>query len=153
MARRGQVPTPKHILRLRGSKHAKGRGEAFQPRPGRPRCPGWLDGEAKRLWRELVPELEAAGVLTVVDGGALACLCEAWGEFRRLTELLRQEGPLVTGSDGRRVAHPAITLRRGAWKAYKDFSALFGLDPTNRARLSVPADVEDELAEFLIKKG
>jgi P27 family predicted phage terminase small subunit len=151
MGRRRQ---PVHVLKLKGSRYAAGRGEPPKPRAGRPRCPSWLDPEARRLWRELVPDLEHAGVLTILDGGALACLCQSWAEFRHYCEMLKREGPWVSGPDGRRVAHPAVLQRRQSWKAYKEFAALFGLDPVNRARLGVQPDEEDALAEFLMtKKG
>ena len=62
-----------------------------QPMPGRPRCPEWLDPAAKAKWRALVPELERLGLLTRLDGDALAAYCQAWAEVREATRTLRRD--------------------------------------------------------------
>src|SRR5262245_55438149 len=109
------------------------------PQRGRPRCPQWLDAEAKRQWRQLVPELDRLGLLTVVDGNALAAYGQAWAELRQATETLKEEGRYTTNAAGTRISHPAVAQQRSAWKAIQMFAALFGLDPSSRSRLSVPA--------------
>src|SRR5262245_59499054 len=120
------------------------------PRRGRPPCPGWLDGEAKKFCRKLVPELDRLGLLTVVDAGALAGYCQAWAEFRQATETLQAEGRTQRNGD-RVFNHPAVSQQRSAWDAIRAFSGLFGLDPSSRARLSVPEGSREKeaLDEFL----
>ncbi len=74
MGRRGPAPTPTNLLRLRGSPLATKRRDRTEPKPDptRPRCPSWLDEEAKAAWRQLVPHLDAMRVMTRIDGNALA---------------------------------------------------------------------------------
>src|SRR5262249_38927021 len=108
-----------------------------KPKTGRPRCPSWLDADAKRKWRALVPELERLGLLTVVDGDALAAYCQAWAEFKLATETLRPDGRTFTTDSGSLPPHPAVAQQRSAWQAVRAFAALFGLDPSSRTRLSV----------------
>ena len=50
-----------------------------EPRPlsGEPEMPAYLDREARRQWKRLVPILLSMRVLTVADGMALATLCQA----------------------------------------------------------------------------
>src|SRR5712664_3193365 len=45
------------------------------PTPGAPVCPPWLNKLAKAEWARIVPELAAAGVLSMVDGAALEGYC------------------------------------------------------------------------------
>ena len=89
--------------------------------------------------------------MTVVDGDALACYFQAWAEFEHATRMLHLEGRVIRTGSGYPVPHPAIALQRSAWKAVKDFAALFGLDPSSRSRLSVPSQTteEDPFEEFL----
>jgi P27 family predicted phage terminase small subunit len=167
MGKRGPQPTPKRILELRGSWRAKERGDNPQPTPGAPPCPTWLDKEARKEWQRLVPELERMGLLTVVDGAALTCLCTAWAEYIWATKTLEAEGRVVTCGgkvvekpDGtfevlgaQLVPHPAVAMQRSAWKAVKDFAALFGLNPSARTGLHVPTAPPKGLSYFARRRG
>lgn len=139
MGKRGPMPTPSAILKLRGSWRAKARRREPQPRAGRPACPTWLPPAARRKWRQLVPELVRLGLLTVVDGDALAAYCCAWAELQQATQTLDQEGRYVRLASGYLLSHPAVAQQRSAWQAVRAFAALFGLDPSSRTRLAATA--------------
>ena len=63
MGKRGPKPTPTAVLKLKGTDRAdRTRNEPTPPR-GLPRCPNWLDDQAKHCWRQLVPQLVAMRVL------------------------------------------------------------------------------------------
>jgi P27 family predicted phage terminase small subunit len=144
MGARGPRPTPTKILQVRGSWRANGRASEPRPRIGKPKCPAWLDAAAKAKWRTLARELSAIGLLTVIDGDALAVYCQAWAEFQLATETLQREGRTIKAGDaGYRAPHPAVAQQRSAWKAIKEFAALFGLDPADRGRLTVPDPPEE----------
>jgi P27 family predicted phage terminase small subunit len=121
------------------------------PKRGRPKCPPWLDAEAKRKWKALIPELDRIGLLTLVDGDALAAYCRAWSAFRTAAETLAREGHTVETAKGGTRAHPAANQLFQAMSAIRQFAALFGLDPSSRGKLSVSAvtDERDELERFL----
>lgn len=104
----------------------------------RPKCPAWLDKAAKSRWRALVPELERLGLLTIIDGDALAAYCQAWAEFEIATRTLQAEGRTFRTESGYLAPHPAVAQQRSAWNAVKTFAALFGLDPADRSQLNVP---------------
>ena len=72
MGRRG--PT---VLKLMAGNPGKRPLNKREPQPRRttPRCPAWLNKKAKTVWRRIVPELRDMGILTVVDGEALAAFC------------------------------------------------------------------------------
>lgn len=151
----GRPPKPTRVKAMNGNPGRRPLNEREpMPKRGRPPCPKWLSKEAKDKWRKLVPELDRLRLLTKVDGDALATYCQAWAEFRQATEVLEQEGRYTTNAAGTRVSHPAVIQQRTAWKFIKEFSALFGLDPSSRSRLSAPASDEvDELDTFLGETG
>lgn len=64
MATRGRKPKPTAIKELEGNP-GKRPLNANEPRPERkaPRCPAWLDTEAKREWRRMGKVLEQMGML------------------------------------------------------------------------------------------
>jgi P27 family predicted phage terminase small subunit len=151
MGSRGPAPTPTEVLKLRGSWRANRNQNEPRPTLGAPKCPAWLDKEAKKKWKALVPELERIGLLTVIDGDALAAYCVAWSELKQATEILAKEGRYVGLESGYVQSHPALAHQRSAMRAVIDFADLFGLDPSSRTRLQVPAPCQehDDLAEFL----
>jgi P27 family predicted phage terminase small subunit len=121
-----------------------------RPRADVPRCPTWLDKGAKRKWKELAPELSRLGLLTIIDGDVLAAYCQAWAEFEHATKTLQAEGRTVTRGTGGKCDHPAVAQQRTVWKAIKEFAEFFGLDPSSRGRLEVPApDAVDPFEELL----
>ena len=61
MGRRGPAPTPSEILKIRGLKTANRNRNEPKPTPGRPRCPAWLDAEAKRRWRHACSRVGTIG--------------------------------------------------------------------------------------------
>lgn len=92
MGKRGPCKTPTAVLKLHGSRRVASRDGEPQPEKNRPRMPNGLRAEAKNAWRTLVPKLEAAGVLTNIDGGALARYCEMFARWWSLVEFLQSNG-------------------------------------------------------------
>lgn len=139
MGKRGPAPKPTRLKVLQGNPGRRPlNGQEPQPKATPPRCPPWLDDAAKAKWKALVPELSRLGILTIVDGDALAAYCQAWAEFKTATETLRLTGRTFETATGNLLPHPAVAQQRSAWTAIKAFAALFGLDPSSRSRLHVP---------------
>jgi P27 family predicted phage terminase small subunit len=153
---RGRPPKPTALKLLTGNPGKRPlNGSEPQPLATPPVCPDFLPADAKAKWAELAPELSRLGLLTVVDGEALACLCSAWADFKAATETIAKEGryqlvggwPVeVKGDDGevrtevrggQLQPHPALAQHARAMKAIKEFAALFGLEPSSRSRLHV----------------
>lgn len=160
---RGRKAVPTRVKELTGNpgKRAIPKGE-IQPKPGIPPCPEWLDAAAKAMWRKLAPELDRLGILTVVDQGALAGYCQAWSEVRSATETLTKEGRTVSrpvmdaegNVTGRLVKpHPAVNQQRTALATLRHFSAMFGLDPSSRARINLGLPAEEGAPETPAEKS
>jgi phage terminase small subunit len=57
MGLRGPQPTPTAILRARGSWLVNHRKDEPQPEKGGPPCPRWLNKDARKIWKALIPQL------------------------------------------------------------------------------------------------
>src|SRR2546421_647039 len=60
-----------------------------KPLPVAPACPSWLDATGRAKWRELKPQLDRLGLLTEIDGDALAAYCSAWSRYQAALNRLR----------------------------------------------------------------
>lgn len=148
----GRPPKPTRLKVLSGNPGRRPlNGSEPRHDRGAPKCPGWLGKRAKAAWKQIVPVLDSAGLLTVADGWALACLCQAWAEMEEATRTLDTEGRTFQTENGYKVPHPAVAQQRSAWQAIRQYSALFGLDPSSRSKLAVPSqggEESDPFAEF-----
>jgi P27 family predicted phage terminase small subunit len=116
-----------------------------EPRPakGEPIKPDWLDGRAASAWDELVPELARIGLLTLVDGHALAVYCEAWATYVEASAIVRSEGILIDSYRGGKAKNPAAQIMRDSADLMMKVGGQYGLTPATRTRLQVPDDGTD----------
>src|SRR5687767_9643668 len=101
MARPGPRPTPTPLKIPRGNP-GKRRLNAAEPRATAAvlRCPAWLDDAARKKWKQLAPQLAKLGLLTSIDGDALAGYCIAWSQLRAASALIAKEGLTVETATG-----------------------------------------------------
>ena len=102
MGKRGPRPVPTRELWLRGSWRAGQR--AGEPVPaelgaGAPACPRWLDREARRAWRYLVPILHAQQLLTKLDRPVLVRYCRLWSRWLTCEQHLQKYGDTYPRKD------------------------------------------------------
>lgn len=98
--------------------------------------PKHLEPEEKKLYKFLVKELEASGILCNLDINILEQTVDSIRRMRECRELITQYGILIIKENGELVKNPACT-------AYKDYNSIFnkccmelGLSPSSRARLA-----------------
>ena len=142
MGERGPAKTPTHILKLRGSWRADAREGEPTPDRSRPRCPIWLAKEAKRAWRELVPQLEHMGLLAKCDRNAIVRYCQTLAMWREAQEWLMEHGTVHPEKDAagrvvglREYPHVARVIRLS--EVLARLEKQFGLTPAARANLAV----------------
>lgn len=149
---RGRKPTPTPLRILNGNpQHRPLNADEPKPKPIAPKCPFWLSLVAKRHWRELAPELEAIGVLTTIDVGAFAGLCESWAQYREASEFLHKHGAVYRTDKGYLVQVPQVAIARAALSAYMRGCAEFGLTAAARTRVKVRPSGEDDEDDLLDK--
>ena len=78
MAQRGRKPKPTAVKVLEGNPGKRSLNTA-EPKPEKkaPRCPSWLEDEAKKEWKRMSKQLEQLGILTEIDMAAFAGYCQA----------------------------------------------------------------------------
>lgn len=153
MARTGRPPKPVELKLIEGNPGKRRIAEPPKAPPSKPRCPSWLSTYAKTEWRRVVPVLDDLGLLTTVDRSTLAAYCEAVATFKEATELIAELGVLVQGRrKGEAVKNPALQVQRDAARLIASYSAMFGLSPSDRVRLTgdtAPASAGLDLDAFL----
>lgn len=143
MATAGRRPKPTNLKILEGNpgKRALNKSEP-KPKPIAPKCPTWLDKEAKKEWKRVAPELERLGLLTIVDGTALAAYCQAYSRWKQAEEILQAEGLIFATESGYLMPRPEVKIAEKSMQLIKSFCAEFGLTPSSRGRMSLP-EVDD----------
>ncbi len=120
--------------------------------PGTPLCPAWIDATAKREWRRIAPVLKRLGLLTVVDRTALAGYCQAYARWRQAEMTVTTQGIVQTNvKSGRSEASPEVRVAQRYLEICKNFCVEFGMTPSARGRMVLPAEKEeaDEFEEIL----
>lgn len=150
MGRRGPPPKPTHLRLVEGDPGRKLSSRKHEPQPRRraPRCPQWLSEEARKAWREIVPELQRIGVLTVIDGQALVRYCvaharwveaEEWIEENGLqVEIRTKKGTIAYGEA------PYVGIADKYGKVANRLATEFGLTPASRTRIHAPPPSDDD---------
>jgi P27 family predicted phage terminase small subunit len=154
VGQRGPAPTPTRILALRGSNRA-GRSSPGEPAPevALAPAPEWISEDAKKTYAAVGERLVALGVVTVLDGEALALFAMAWARLRRCEEFLQKHGEVyaVAGKkDGPPVGfrlYPQAKLALELSDRVMRLSDRLGLSPAARARLCAETPVGDDAPE------
>jgi P27 family predicted phage terminase small subunit len=155
----GRKPKPTALKRLQGNPGRRALNDREPQFPGTPKCPSWLDKDAKVEWRRVTAELAALNMLAAVDQCALAGYCQSYSRWKQAESLVTKHGLLLTEPIlsktgeviGQRIKrNPATTIASDALKSLARYGSLFGFDPSSRARLHInPTDTADPFEEFL----
>jgi len=167
---RGRRPTPTVLKELAGNPGHRPLNDA-EPAPERvaPEMPKGMAAAARREWEFMVPVLLRLGVLSNIDGKALAAYCDAyamWEAARRDlfkhgmvydTPIFDKEGNVVM-HEGRllmkRQPSPSFSQWNTAAKLMKSYLIEFGLTPASRSKLKITKQAEvDPMEGFLNRRG
>lgn len=153
MAKSGPKPRPSHLKAVRGERPDRLPKHEPQPAEQPVQPPTWLNEPALELWHQLAPDLIAKRVLTAWDAEQFAQLCDALARRARAARHLDTEGEVVLADvfdrngvpSGQRISR---NLWWDVWKQAGDtatrLAALFGMTPSDRARLSIPPSTTDD---------
>ena len=116
-----------------------------KPPSGKPRCPDYLDRNAKAAWKKLVPLLAAMGVLTRVDENALARYCRLWSRWRKAEDFIDDHGemyPLKDEAGNTKCFQqwPQVAIAHKLSLQLTRIEQEFGMTPSARARLHIPSE-------------
>lgn len=149
MAKPGPKPKPTALKLARGTRRDRVNEREPVAPPGRPEAPGFLDAVAVAEWERIVPQLEAIGVLSTVDGAALALYCQSFSRMVAAEEKIL--GGNLTSATARGVGvSPYVRIARDAAAFCAKMLVEFGLTPSSRSRVTTRAAAPaDRLAAHL----
>jgi P27 family predicted phage terminase small subunit len=153
---RGRKPIPTSIKRARGNPGKRPLNDN-EPQPAKkvPRCPSFLDTDAKRIWGQLTKMLLANGVLTEMDWLALAPLCQAWSRWKYAEEHLQKFGAVILSPEKKfPIQSPYLAVSNKCVEQLTKLLIEFGMTPSSRSRVGIEIGNgldEDSLAVFIAK--
>jgi P27 family predicted phage terminase small subunit len=148
---RGRKPKPTHLKLIEGNpgKRKLNKGGEPKPPPIAPECPAWLMPEAQQEWGRIAPQLEALGLLTLVDGAALAAYCQAFARWKQAETRIVKRGLTMKTPNGE-IQRPEVAIAQKSVQIMKAFLTEFGLTPSSRTRLNIkPTAGKDPMEKML----
>ena len=156
MAQRGRKPKPTAVKALEGNP-GKRRLNTGEPGPEKkaPRCPSWLEGEAKKEWKRMAGQMEKLGILTEIDMAAFAGYCQAYARWKEAEEYISVHGTVMQAPSGYCQQAPQVSIAQTYLKIMNRFCEQFGLTPSSRSRIVADngGDKENDRMEILLFKG
>jgi P27 family predicted phage terminase small subunit len=113
-------------------------------KPDCPPMPKGLSRTARKEWNRIVPELEALGILGVIDGVALAAYCQNYARWIAAEAEIENRGILITTPNGDLKRNPAVGIAADAMKLMKSFLIEFGMTPSSRSRVKICEKRKDD---------
>lgn len=127
--------------------------------PGRPTRPAWLHRDARGPWNQTIKMAEEMGILTKMDGRAVALMCNALVEYVIAADEVDRLGLVLEDTrydkEGNIIgttykANPALQTRADSWRRVNLMLQQFGMTPSSRAKLKVEkAEEEDEFEKLM----
>lgn len=163
----GRRPKPLAMHALNGNPSMMSKAELSgsdnpRPDPGLPEMPKGMPKAARREWKQVTKLLLANGLLTNVDGKALAGYCICFARQEEAQKLIDKFGPVIQTSFlnregdviiGDLKANPAVAMADKWLARMKSFLVEFGLTPASRRNLHVEAKKPgDEMEDYLSQK-
>lgn len=145
----GPRPTPTGILRLRGSNEVSHRKDEPVPTKPLPECPDWINAEAKLVWAQVVPQLDAMGILGGIDANALSRYCQLWSRWKDAEQFIQKYGSTYSLNDeaGKPKCFqqfPEVAIAHRLAAQLTKMEAEFGMTPSSRTRIQVEAKSKDK---------
>lgn len=142
---KGRPPKPKHILELRGSKHAKGREELGVAPEAAMQPPEWLKPRARQIFGRLVEWLTRMGTLAETDEHVVTRYCVTYVMWEHAAQQLQNLDAAyveVLAPDGSiRFSRPTAmtTQAKECGEQLRHLETVLGLTPADRTRLGYGA--------------
>jgi P27 family predicted phage terminase small subunit len=148
---KGRKPTPKPILKLRGSRIRGPHKSGIEADPGVPEPPGYLCDIGRAEWQRIVPMLEASKVMSLRHQHTLAAYCDALADMVKADQELKQNGATFMDDKGRVMNHPAWYRKKDSRLHMLRIAEQFGLTASALSRVSAveQATATDEDAAIL----
>ena len=126
-----------------------------EPKPSTqiPKCPMWLEPEAKIEWDRMAPILSKLRVLTEADITGFIGYCQSWARYVEAEKYLSDNDTIFITNTGYMQQVPQVGMSQKYLKLCQSFMTEFGLTPSSRGKLSLPSEDEGDGMEKFLKKG
>ena len=88
-------------------------------------------------------KLLECGLLTEIDGAALALYCQAWARWIDAEKNMAEYGTVVKGPTGALVPSPFLAIANKAMDQMMKMLVEFGMSPSSRMRVTVAVRRQD----------
>lgn len=154
---RGPAPIPIAIKRLRGTVRPDRDSGKVETAPGTPERPSWLtDPEAIARYEQTAGLLRDLGVLTVLDGEAVARYAQTYTSWVDCQRRIKREGLLTKKKMGRGEEvirlHPACSEAHALASEIAKLEGELGLTPAARSRIRIEAKTPVDLEEAELER-
>lgn len=135
---RGRKPKPTNLKVLQGTfRPDRANKNEPKPDPGIPEPPECLSPVALEKWKAITPELEVLGLLTQIDGDAIARYCQHYAIWVEAMTQLQKTGLVVRTKEGNPIQSPYLGIANRANDILAKLEAEFGMTPSSRGRIGV----------------
>ena len=147
----GRKPAPTRLKLLRGN---PGKRPLNQHEPQvkveTPHCPRELTPDAKKEWRRIVPALKQLGILSKLDGSALAAYCQSKARWLEAERKISETGLVVKTTNGNVIENPYYSISKRERELMHRFLSEFGMTPVSRTRINIESQTnkDNRFAEF-----
>lgn len=153
MAQSGRKPKPTALKVLEGNPGKRSLNtKEPKPKSSAPKCPTWLEAEAKKEWRRMSKQLEMLGLLTEIDMAAFSGYCQAYARWKEAEEFISKHGSIIKTPNGYLQQIPQVNIASNYLKLMSKFCEQFGLTPSARSRIVADTNGDDfDVMEDILK--
>ena len=147
------TPLPTNLKVLRGTAQPCRINDKEPKAPkSKVKMPTGLSQEEKKHWKSVAADLEAAGILTVLDVQALRLYCRTYTQWHKANEKLDEFGSVIKGSHGTPTLSPYFKVSRTCMDQMLALLREFGMTPSSRTRIRSETDKPEDDFEVWQKK-
>jgi P27 family predicted phage terminase small subunit len=143
----GRKPKSDKVKQLEGNYRKSRDGKPAKPvgiQLAKPSPPSWLNQEAKNIFNELVSDLYDLGIVSPGDRYKLSVLAAEYQEYIQCQREISKFGLTIqetdTAGNQRTKKNPACELAMTKSRMVSQLLSDFGLNPTDRAKVSTIED-------------
>lgn len=104
---------------------------------------------AKKYWNEVGPQLEEAGLISLLDQAAFAAHCDSYGKFEEITKKLKRLEDMVDHTpQNYAVQSVYFQIRNKLWDQVMKSASEFGLSPAGASKVKTQQQGQLDLGGF-----
>lgn len=153
---RGTKPKPTALKLLEGTfrqDRANPNEPTINPLSDCPPAPDWLNEWAKQEWYVVAGYLTEVKLLTNTDKSIVAAYCQQMGVYREAENALQTDGRVTVTDKGYQMPSPWVAIGNRALMQAMKIAAEYGLTPSSRSRIQMPAGEEEDEFERLLREN